>query len=46
MMHTTLRSLTGAASLCVCSLALQAQTTTPGVDVVPGMPPVVDPGNL
>jgi YVTN family beta-propeller protein len=47
MMHKTIRILTVGAALCLAGLAMpQSQTAAPGVDVVPGMPPVIDPGNL
>jgi YVTN family beta-propeller protein len=46
MIYRNLRSFTGAAVLCFCSLSLHAQTAAPGIDVVPGMPAVTDPTNL
>jgi YVTN family beta-propeller protein len=47
MSRTPIRILAGAALLCTAPCALpQAQTAAPTVDVVPGMPPVVDARNL
>ena len=47
MTHNTIRISAACVALCLGALAMpQSQTAAPGVDVVPGMPPVIDPGNL
>src|SRR5262249_50811716 len=47
MMHKSVPILTAGAALCAGAAALsQSQTAAPGVDVVAGMPPVVNAANL